>query len=352
VNGRRRSLVVLLLTTALLLTTVLVGSLVFAPQAPSRTLRQRLADAKQKLNSYYIQFDKAVEQYNMAQAQLQTVNEKITSNTKLLKITEYNLEVAKVSLTQMVVANYKQREVTFLDVLLSTKNFDQLVTQINTMQRFSAQDSNVVTSIKTTHQRLMNLRLSLAADKESAKRLVVQRGNTKSAVNALVNRQVNVASDLKSKIRAQQAAAQAAAAAAAAAAASSSTSSSAKQPQIVYDTTGPGHPEVVGIAQKYLGVPYVWGGASPSGFDCSGLAMYCYGQIGIGLPHGATMQQQMSHPVPLDSLQPGDLVFFGSASYSYHVGIYVGGGQMIEAPHTGAVVSYGSVSGAWIGGRF
>ena len=99
-------------------------------------------------------------------------------------------------------------------------------------------------------------------------------------------------------------------------------------------------------------MPYVWGGASPRGFDCSGLTMYCYAQIGIGLSHGATDQQRASTPVPLSALQPGDLVFFGGASYSHHVGIYVGGGSMIHAPHTGAVVSYGSISGAWIGGRF
>ena len=109
---------------------------------------------------------------------------------------------------------------------------------------------------------------------------------------------------------------------------------------------------MVAIAQRYLGVPYVYGGASPSGFDCSGLTMYCYAQVGIGLSHGATDQQRASTPVPISALQPGDLVFFGSASYSYHVGIYVGGGSMIHAPHTGAVVSYGSISGAWIGGRF
>ena len=119
----------------------------------------------------------------------------------------------------------------------------------------------------------------------------------------------------------------------------------------VVDPGGSGHSAVVGIAQRYLGVPYVYGGASPSGFDCSGLTMYCYAQIGIGLSHGATDQQQASTPVPLSALQPGDLVFFGSASYSYHVGIYVGGGSMIHAPHTGAVVSYGSIGGAWIGGR-
>ena len=80
--------------------------------------------------------------------------------------------------------------------------------------------------------------------------------------------------------------------------------------------------------------------------------MYCYARIGIGLAHAATLQQQASTPVPLDALQPGDLVFFGGPGWSGHVGIYVGGGSMIDAPHSGAVVRYDSISGAWIGGRF
>jgi len=109
---------------------------------------------------------------------------------------------------------------------------------------------------------------------------------------------------------------------------------------------------VVAIAQRYLGVPYVWAGASPSGFDCSGLTMYCYAQVGVSLSHGATDQQHASTPVSLSNLRPGDLVFFGSPSFSHHVGIYVGGGQMIDAPYTGAVVRYDSISGAWTGGRF
>ena len=108
---------------------------------------------------------------------------------------------------------------------------------------------------------------------------------------------------------------------------------------------------VVAIAQRYLGVPYVWGGASPSGFDASGLTMYVYAQMGIGLDRGATDQQRASRPVPLSKLRPGDLVFFGNRSYSHHVGIYVGNQTMIDAPHTGAVVSYDSIAGAWIGGR-
>jgi peptidoglycan DL-endopeptidase CwlO len=99
---------------------------------------------------------------------------------------------------------------------------------------------------------------------------------------------------------------------------------------------------VVGIAMRYLGVPYVWGGASPSGFDCSGFSMYVFAQVGISLPHNAAMQYGMGSPVGRQFLQPGDLVFFNGLG---HMGIYIGGNQMIHAPHTGDVVKISSLTG-------
>lgn len=88
----------------------------------------------------------------------------------------------------------------------------------------------------------------------------------------------------------------------------------------------------VSIAYQYLGVPYVYGGASPSGFDCSGFTMYVYNQLGISLPHGATPQLKYGTYVGRSELQPGDLVFFSDGSYpASHVGIYVGDDQFIHA---------------------
>src|SRR5262249_3236047 len=93
--------------------------------------------------------------------------------------------------------------------------------------------------------------------------------------------------------------------------------------------------QVVAIAMQYLGVPYVWGSASPSGgFDCSGLTMYVYAQIGISLPHYAAAQYGMGVAVSREDLQPGDLVFFRNLG---HMGMYIGGGSFIHAPHTGDV---------------
>jgi cell wall-associated NlpC family hydrolase len=100
----------------------------------------------------------------------------------------------------------------------------------------------------------------------------------------------------------------------------------------------------VGIAMQYLGVPYVWGGASPSGFDCSGFILYVYAQLGVSLPHNAAMQYGYGVPVSKDQLQPGDLVFFDGLG---HNGMYIGGGQFIHAPHTGDVVKISSLSDGW-----
>jgi cell wall-associated NlpC family hydrolase len=103
---------------------------------------------------------------------------------------------------------------------------------------------------------------------------------------------------------------------------------------------------------RYLGVPYVWGGSSPRGFDCSGFVMYVFAQIGVSLPHSSYALYGMGIPVSYSQLQPGDLVFFAGAS---HMGIYIGGGQFIHAPHTGDVVKISSMSGwyssTFIGGR-
>jgi cell wall-associated NlpC family hydrolase len=96
----------------------------------------------------------------------------------------------------------------------------------------------------------------------------------------------------------------------------------------------------VQIAAQFLGVPYRWGGARPdTGFDCSGLMMYVYAKLGISLTHYTGTQFHEGVPVPPAQLAPGDLVFF-DASFSGpgHVGMYVGGGLFIHAPHTGDVV--------------
>jgi peptidoglycan DL-endopeptidase CwlO len=91
------------------------------------------------------------------------------------------------------------------------------------------------------------------------------------------------------------------------------------------------------------GAPYIWGATGPRTFDCSGLVQWAYEQIGIAMPRVAAAQQEVGTPITPDQAQPGDLVFFGDPAY--HVGIYVGGGQFLEAPQSGDVVKVAPLRG-------
>jgi hypothetical protein len=112
---------------------------------------------------------------------------------------------------------------------------------------------------------------------------------------------------------------------------------------------GPIGERAVSIAMQYLGVPYVWAGASPfSGFDCSGLTMFVYAQLGIHLTHFSGAQYNEGARIPIELLAPGDLVFFHPGPLGPgHEGIYIGAGQFIHAPHTGDIVKISPLDGKY-----
>lgn len=104
---------------------------------------------------------------------------------------------------------------------------------------------------------------------------------------------------------------------------------------------------IVSNARKYLGVRYVYGGTTPKGFDCSGLVQYVCKSVGIKVNRTAASQFSNGRAVNRSDLQPGDLVFFAKSKRISHVGIYIGGGQMIHAPHTGDVVRIASINSGY-----
>jgi cell wall-associated NlpC family hydrolase len=105
---------------------------------------------------------------------------------------------------------------------------------------------------------------------------------------------------------------------------------------------------VVRFARRFLGVPYVYGGSTPTGFDCSGFTRYVFAHFGISLPHYTYAQFDLGRWVSRWALRPGDLVFFNGVG---HVGLYIGHNHFIHAPHTGTSVSVASLSGSY-GGSF
>ncbi len=202
-----------------------------------------------------------------------------------------------------------------IDVIFEADSFDELISQLDMMERLGNSDVDTVHAIAAYKRDIKDRRFALEADQKAAAKLVVEREEHK---NELIALQADLqASPARSRSRSRS---------------SSTRRSCARSWRCTgysgpipgpVDPNSPGHPDIVSIAQRYFGVPYVWGGAGPGGFDCSGLTMYCYAQIGIGMSHGATDQQRSSIPVALTDLRPGDLIFFGNASFSHHVAIFV-----------------------------
>jgi cell wall-associated NlpC family hydrolase len=113
---------------------------------------------------------------------------------------------------------------------------------------------------------------------------------------------------------------------------------------LVIPQTGSLGARAVAIAEQQLGKPYVWAAAGPNSFDCSGLVQYVYAQLGISLAHYTVSQWDETAHVPLADAQPGNLVFYqDSGGYIYHVGIYIGNGEMIDAPQTGENVQIDTI---------
>ncbi len=130
----------------------------------------------------------------------------------------------------------------------------------------------------------------------------------------------------------------------------SSTSASSAPVSNVVVGSGSGS-SAVQAAQGALGVPYRWAGASLSGFDCSGLTMWAWSHAGVSLPHSAEAQYQSIAHVSLSALQPGDLIFYADGGYIFHVVMYAGGGQVIQAEDFGTVVRYTPIPGGARRGR-
>lgn len=109
---------------------------------------------------------------------------------------------------------------------------------------------------------------------------------------------------------------------------------------------------IAALAVALVGTPYHFGGADAAGFDCSGLALYVHERVGLTIPRTAREQRRAAHPVPVERLAPGDLVFFHIHSRRVdHVGIYAGSGRFIHAPRAGVAVAYGDLADGYYRSR-
>jgi cell wall-associated NlpC family hydrolase len=239
-----------------------------------------------------------------------------------------------------------------LSVLLGAASLDDLLNRIEAVNSTSRQDASIVDQVTSFKATVQHQRTALQNAHSEQQRIVAEKAAQRQRIQSQLASRRQLLSSIKGQIARMRAAEEAqqrqlAASARARLAGEQPVSAtavgvSASTPEGSVVAPPNVHGGVVGIAMRYLGVPYVWGGSSPGGFDCSGLVVYVFGQIGISLPHSTYSLWNVGSAVSRDQLQAGDLVFFSGLG---HMGIYIGGGQFIHAPHTGDVVKISSLSG-------
>jgi peptidoglycan DL-endopeptidase CwlO len=312
--------------------------------------QSRAQDVMAQIRQIDSQLSHAIEAYNLANVKLERLDGEIARNKRHLTLARQNLGVAEDRLADRVVSMYTSGEQnSTVAVLLGAESLDELLDRIETANRVSEQDATTLNQVIAYRKEVKRRAVQLSRARISQARIVETKAAQRSSIEGQLREREQALAGIRSEIRriqaeearrsrllARQVSQQTVTAA------SSGLGAVGATPDGAVVAPPSRYGGVVGIAMRYLGVPYRWGGASPSGFDCSGFTMYVYAQIGVSLPHYTGAQWNMGVPVSRDQLQPGDLVFFNGLG---HVGIYVGGGSFIHAPHTGDVVKISSMTG-------
>ena len=367
----------------LLLLAAAVGASANPPLEDKRAQAQAIIAELQAIDE---EVGAAAERFNGANYELQQLTAELTETRESITRARKLQKVAQRRVAARVRLLYMNGDApSSLEVILGATSLDEMLDEFELAKRVARQDATIARQVNALRERVERREQELAAARERQAVVVEQRAIEKRAIESrLAERQRLLASvqdeiarlqeverrrqaelrrqaalELERQRRAAEEEARARDGAEQnSAPAAASTSGLTGRVPIAPEYVAPADPskgaQVVAIALQYLGVPYKWGGASPeTGFDCSGLTMYVYAQVGISLPHYAAAQYRMGVPVPKDQLQPGDLVFFRNLG---HMGMYIGGGNFIHAPRTGDVVKISPLSdpyyvASWVGAR-
>jgi peptidoglycan DL-endopeptidase CwlO len=342
---------------ALVSALVIALAVTAASSAEPTQIGSKRAEAQQvlvQINAMDAQLEKAVEAWNGANVRLDQIKHDLAVNRARLETAKKNLAKARGRVSERVVALYTSNSPDALSIILGASSLGDLIERLDSANRIAQDDARIAAEVTRYRNEVQDRQQALVKAEADQEKVVAERAAQRASIQSQLAQRQALYSSIKDQIAKLEAAErerQARLAAQAKAAAREQSQQPAPAPAPAGESPGgipapppSSHSGVVSIALQYLGVPYVWGGASPSGFDCSGLTMYAYAKVGVYLPHNAAMQYGMGTPVARSQLAPGDLVFFNGLS---HVGMYIGGGRFVHAPHTGDVVKISSLSEYW-----
>jgi cell wall-associated NlpC family hydrolase len=337
------------------------GLIVGSVPASARNIKAEIASAHQQLAALNRQAEAASERYNAARIELSTAHTDAQRAGQALANAKAKTTALEAKVAAFAVAAYRGGPSNSLVSLIEDGNAGSFVSRLSSLQAVSASQAATLAQVRAARRvqeaAQATATAALAKQRSATASMLANRNQALSAANKekqiLSNLQAKEAAIIKAakaraaRIAAEQEQARLRAEAAAAAQAASVLSSSTPPPPPHVSGSG-GASTAVAWAFREIGKPYVWAAAGPNSFDCSGLTQYVWAKAGVYLDHYTGAQWHEGTRVSQAQLQPGDLVFFVGSDGSYavpgHVGIYVGHGDMIDAPYTGTNVREESAS--------
>lgn len=310
------------------------------PLGDARARAAALARTVDRLNT---EAEVATEKYDALEAKLgQAVTARMSAQQQADQDLNTTVEAQQIAADRLRALYESGGTVNLLATVLEGSSPSDAVARLNVVSHLLSNDAVGIAAAQQTAQRATANAQRLATLAEQVTRLQSAAAAAATRVRRLLDTQRKAYAAASAQVRALVAQAQAAAAAASAqafadalAAAGGSLNGSTTPPNAIAA-------HAIAMARTKLGDPYVWGGTGPSTWDCSGLTQWAYGQAGIALPRVAADQWHVGTPVSLAQLEPGDLLFWATDTSDpatiHHVAIYLGGGMMLAAPHTGDVV--------------
>lgn len=331
------------------------GSVLASPSSTTSLdeVKQQKQELQIKVEKLDNQISQVMDQIKTNKSDIQKISSSIEKNKQNLEKAQENIGTQQQLFNQRARAMYINGVDSYLGVILNSTSLNDFVSRIDTVKRVMTSDKKIINDLNEKKEQLAAEKEKLNNENSNLLALKSDNENKLDKLSSDKSTQSKLIADLDKKEQALEAAsANSESNTMVALAANNVQKVRESAPRISRggSAASASSNAIVAYASNFLGVPYVWGGTSPSGFDCSGLVQYVYAHFGISLPRTSQTQQGVGTPVSRDNLQPGDLVFFGSPAY--HVGIYVGNGSYINAPKTGDVVKIASIGRSdFSGGR-